>query len=104
MERAQLKMTFTPKFANLQQIKLVVTCAPSLDTCYIFEVATQHMVRDFGRYDPDGPEFSRTWWKCVWAEGTGGIVNQISAKIEKIVRQLLESAEKRLSGDKNAEA
>jgi hypothetical protein len=103
MERAQLKMTFTPKFANLQQIKLVVTCAPSLDNCYIFEVATQHMLRDFSKYDSDGPEFSRRWWKRAWADGTGPIVNQISTKIAEVVRQQLESAEKRLSGDKGAD-
>jgi Caspase domain len=103
MERAQLKMTFTPKFNNLQLIKLVVTCAPSLDTCYIFEVATQHMLRDFGKYDSDGPEFSRRWWKCVWAEGAGSIVTQISDKIADVVRQQLESAEKRLAGEKSTE-
>lgn len=104
MEQAQLRITFTPKFANLQQIKLVVTCAPSLDICYIFEVATQHSLRDFGKYDFDGPEFSRRWWKCAWAEGTGSIVNQISSKIAEVVRQQLESAEKRLAGEKGADA
>jgi Caspase domain len=104
MDRAQLKITFTPRFANLQQIKLVVTCAPSLDHCYVFEIATQHMLRDFNKYDSDGPEVSRRWWKRVWAEGTGGVANQISTKIAEIVRQQLENAEKRLSGEKGADA
>ena len=103
MERAQLKMTFTPKFANLQQIKLVVTCAPSLDNCYIFEVATQHMLRDFNKYDTNGPEFSRRWWKCAWAEGTGAIVSQISTKIAEVVHQQLESAEKRLADQRTTD-
>jgi hypothetical protein len=98
MERAQLKITFTPKFANLKRITLVVTCAPSLDACYIFEVATEHLLRDFGRYDSDGPEVSRRWWKRVWAEGSGTIVDQISQKFAEVVRQQLENAEKRLSG------
>ncbi|WP_439408562.1 caspase family protein [Bradyrhizobium sp. DASA03076] len=104
MERAQLKITFTPKFANLQRITLVVTCAPSLDHCYIFEAATQHLLQDFGTFDRDGPEVSRRWWKCVWADGTGGIVSQISRKIAEVVREQLESAEKRLSGQKGADA
>lgn len=99
MERAQLKIVFTPRFANLQRIKLVVTCAPSLDHCYIFEIATQHRLRDFTKYDSYGPEVSRRWWKCTWSEGTGGIVNQISEKIAEVVRQQLESAEKRLAGE-----
>lgn len=104
MERAQLKITFTPKFANLQRITLVVTCAPSLDHCYIFEIATQHRLQDFGTYDRDGPEVTRRWWKCVWGDGTGGIVKQISEKIAEVVRQQLETAEKRLSGGKGADA
>jgi hypothetical protein len=103
MERAQLKITFTPKFANLQRVTLVVTCAPSLDLCYIFEFATQHMLRDFGAYDTDGPEVARRWWKCIWAEGAGGVVDQISKKLEEVVRLQLESAEKRLSGEKSAD-
>jgi Caspase domain len=103
MERAQLKITFTPKFANLQKVTLVVTCAPSLDICYIFEIATQHLLQDFGKYDPDGPEVSRRWWKCVWAEGHSTIVDQIAKKFSEIVRQQLERAERRLSGDKSAD-
>jgi hypothetical protein len=103
MERAQLKITFTPKFANLQRITLVVTCAPSLDQCYIFEVATQHLLQDFGTFDGNGPEVSRRWWKCVWADGTGGIVGQISRKIADVVREQLENAEKRLSAQKGGD-
>lgn len=99
MERTQLKITFTPKFTNLQRITLVVTCAPSLDYCYIFEVATQHMLHDFGRYDSDGPEISRRWWKCKWRDGAGTIASQISGKFAEAVRNQLESAEKRLAGE-----
>jgi hypothetical protein len=99
MERTQLKIIFTPKFTNLQRITLVVTCVPSLDYCYIFEVATQHMLRDFGKYDPDGSEISRRWWKRKWREGSGGTANQISKKFAEVVRNQLESAEKRLAGE-----
>jgi hypothetical protein len=99
MERTQLKVTFTPKFTNLQRITLVVTCAPSLDHCYIFEVATQHMLRDFGKYDSSGPEISRRWWKCAWRNGSGTIASQISGKFAEAVRHQLENAEKRLAGE-----
>ena len=99
MERTQLKMTFTPKFANLQRIMLVVTCAPSLDHCYIFEIATQHMLRDFGKYNSDGQEISRRWWKRAWREGAGTIASQISKKFAEVVQNQLESAEKRLADE-----
>lgn len=97
MVRAQLKITFTPKFTNLQRITLVVTCVPSLDNCYIFEVATQHMLRDFGKYDPDGPEISSRWWRRRWRDDAGTIAGQISEKFAEGVRDQLENAERRLA-------
>jgi hypothetical protein len=98
MQRTQIKFTFTPKFMNLQRIKLVVTCAPSLDHCYLFEIATQHMFHDFGSFDSHGPEISRRWWKCAWREGAGTIASRISDKLSEAIRHQLESAEKRLAG------
>jgi hypothetical protein len=97
MSRAQLRVTFTPKFMNLKQIILVVSCAPSLDFCYLFEITTQHMLRDFGKFNPDGPEISRRWWKIAWSETTEGVAHQIAAKLAEAVRKQLEEAEKRLA-------
>jgi hypothetical protein len=97
MARTQLRITFTPKFTNLQRIVLVVSCAPSLDHCYVFEIATQHLLRDFGKFDPDGPEASRRWWKLSWGGTTNGVVAQIADKLAETVRGQLDGAEKRLS-------
>lgn len=97
MGRAQLRITFTPKFANLQRIVLVVSCAPSLDHCYVFEITTQHLLRDFGKFDSYGPEASRQWWKLGWSESTNGVVTRISDKLVEIVRGNLETAENRIS-------
>jgi hypothetical protein len=97
MERTQLRITLTPKFINLQRIVLVTTCAPSLDHCYIFEMATQHMLRDFGNYNAHGDEISGRWWKVTWETSTKGIVDLISARLTEAARGQLESAEKRLS-------
>ena len=99
MERAQLKITLTPKFNNLQRIVLVVTCAPSLDHCYIFEITTQHMLQDFGKFDTEGGELSRRWWKLTRADSTEGVVLQIAAKFDEATRNQLEGAEERLSKD-----
>lgn len=99
MERAQLKITLTPKFNNLQRIVLVVTCAPSLDYCYIFEITTQHRLQDFGKFDTGGRELSRRWWKLAWTASTEGIVQQIAAKFDEAMRKQLEDAETRLSKD-----
>jgi hypothetical protein len=99
MERAQLKITLTPKFNNLQRIVLVVSCAPSLDHCYIFEITTQHRLQDFGKFDIGGTELSRRWWKHAWTASTEGVVKQIAAKFEEAMRKQLEDAEARLSKD-----
>jgi hypothetical protein len=97
MNRAQVRVTFTPKFRNLKQIVLVVSCAPSLDLCYIFENTTEHMLRDFGKFDANGEEISRRWWKVAWTETTENVVRQIAAKLTEAVRTQLEDAEKRLA-------
>lgn len=96
MTRTQLRITLTPRFMNLQQIVLVVSCAPSLDHCYIFEMATQHLLTDFGKFDNEGVEISRRYWKSPWSNSTNGIVQQIIAKLRETVQTHLESAEKRL--------
>jgi hypothetical protein len=97
MSRAQLRVTFIPKFMNLNQIVLVVSCAPSLDICYIFEAITQHMLRDFGKFDSSGQEISQRWWKADWLETTEGVIKQIAAKLDEAVRTQLEKAEERLA-------
>jgi hypothetical protein len=97
MSRAQLRVALTPKFMNLKQIILVVSCAPSLDFCYLFEITTQHMLHDFHKFDADGQEMSRRWWKVAWSETTEGVVRQIAAKLAETVRMQLEAAEKRLA-------
>ena len=97
MVRTQLRITLTPKFTNLQRIVLVVTCAPSLDNCYVFEIATQHLLKDFGKYNSSGTEVSRRWWKSKWDATTDGILQQIATKFTDTVRAHLENAEKRLS-------
>jgi hypothetical protein len=96
MERTQLRITLTPKFINLQRIVLVISCAPSLDHCYIFEIGTQHLLQDFGRFDAHGAEVSRRWWKVNWRASTESIVAQISEKLAETIRRQLEDAEKRL--------
>src|SRR5262249_9295564 len=78
MSRAQLRVTLTPRFMNLKQIILVISCAPSLDLCYLFEIATQHMIRDFGKFDAHGQEISKRWWKVAWSGTTEGVVRQIA--------------------------
>ncbi|MGD9830015.1 MAG: hypothetical protein AB7U66_14920 [Hyphomicrobiaceae bacterium] len=96
MARAQVRITLTPRSINLQRIVLVVSCVPSLDRCYVFEVVTQHRLHDFAKFDAEGIEVSRRWWKLNWFKSKHGVADQIAKALSGAVQEHLVEAEKRL--------
>lgn len=96
LDRAQIRATFTPKYAALQRIVLVVTCAPSLERCYIFEVATLHALRDFAHFDEEGIKANQRWYKVDWDESADWVVNKICEALVLKVKTHIESTAKRL--------
>lgn len=96
MKRAQIKMTLTPKYRSLNQLVLVVTCAPSLENCYIFEIVSQHKLKDFGEFQTEGEEVVRRWHKLKWTESSDGVSTKIKSKLDEIVHEHLRQVEKRL--------
>ena len=101
MSRAQIKFTFTPRYNSLKKIILVVTCAPSLNHCFIFEVGTQHKLRDFNEFSLEGDEAVRRWYKLYWSDDPARVVESITSKLHEIVRQHLEHTEQILSADED---
>ena len=97
MQRAQLRITFTPKYNSLKQLILVVTCAPSLGNCYVFEICSQHSLTDFGEFDVEGNEVVRRWYKFQWSENPDTVVAKIASKLAEIVREHLEHTKQRLT-------
>ncbi len=97
MRKAQVRFTMMPKFNTLRKVVLVVTCAPSLHRCYIFEMGTRHKLSDFQKYESEGDEAVRRWYKLEWTDDTDGVVNKISSRLHEIVRQELEAIQDRLS-------
>ena len=101
MKQAQVRFAMTPKFNSLRKVVLVVTCAPSLHRCYIFEMGTQHKLSDFQKYESEGNEAIRRWYKLEWTDDTAGVANKISSRLHDIVREQLEATQERLSeGDR----
>lgn len=96
MQRAQLKIIFTPKYHSLRQLVLVVTCAPSLEKCYVFEIGSQHSLEDFGEFSIKGDEVVRRWYKFDWSEKTDEVVTKIVSKLNDVVQEHLESTQQRL--------
>ena len=97
MEKAQLKISFNPKYHSLRKIALVITCAPSLQKCYIFEIASQHSLTDFEEFDDKGHEVARRWYKLSWSQKTDWVVEKIVTKLGEIVRDHLEQTKQRLT-------
>ncbi|MDB5471953.1 MAG: hypothetical protein JWR84_3513 [Caulobacter sp.] len=97
LDRAQMKVTLRPKFTSLQQLVLIVTCAPSLNYCYVFERVTQHRRNDFDTFDDEGAEVVRRWYKRVWTYDSTAVSAQICEKLREVIRNYLEQAAERLS-------
>ena len=97
MRRAQLNFTLTPKYRSLKMFTLVVTCAPSLKQCYVFEVIARHSLEDFERYDGEGEEVARCWYKFDWDEIADDIVDGVVAKLNEVVRAYMELTQQRLT-------
>ncbi len=96
LEKVQIKITLTPKFVTLKRFVLVVSCAPSLEICYVLELLTQHLRRDWGEFDSNGIEISRRWWKMNWEAPCDVLVDKISEKLRGAVQESVDAAAKAL--------
>lgn len=100
MRRAQVVFTLVPKYHSLQKLVAIITCAPSLHQCYIFELGTQHRLRDFNQYSAKGEVVTRRWYKQAWTGSSDGVVEKIAARLHEVVTEHVAETEKRLSGDR----
>ena len=96
MKRAQIRFTFTPKYYSLKRINLVVSCAPSLHYCYIFEMGTQHKLKNLDEFGVEGDEAVRRWYKLEWSRDPAGVVDKIASGLQQTLRKHLEETEQRL--------
>ncbi|GAA0297126.1 hypothetical protein GCM10009087_03640 [Sphingomonas oligophenolica] len=97
LTRAQLRLNLTPRFRTLQRLVLVLSCAPSLDQCYIFEILTQHLRTDWDRFAQDGSELVRRWYKLGWDEEPDGIIEKVCVALENAARKHIEETAARLA-------
>jgi Caspase domain len=96
LEKAQMRITLTPKFVALKRFVLVVSCAPSLEVCYVMEMLTQHSLRDWGVFDIEGVEVARRWYKMSWTDSCDSLVDKICGKLNEIVQTSVDAAVKAL--------
>ncbi|UIK19373.1 hypothetical protein [Rhizobium leguminosarum] len=97
LERAQLTIALTPKYRTLQRLVLVVSCAPSLEHCYVFEMVTKHPRTDWDAYDTEGEEVVRRWYTLVWDKDSSWLVEKVCEGLMTAVNGHVEDVTKRLS-------
>lgn len=97
IDKVQLKITYTPKFVSLKRFVLVVTCAPSLERCYVMELLTQHSLTDWGVFDSEGAEVVRRWYRMPWTDTCEGLVAKICGKFKEIVKERIDATVKALA-------
>jgi hypothetical protein len=101
LDRAQLLVSLTPRYRSLQRLKLVISCAPSLDHCYLFEIVTLHPRTDWEKFSSSGTEAVRRWYKMEWSQSVDHVVQKICDGLTKSVQDHITATAKRLSGEKD---
>lgn len=97
INRAQMKITLNPKFRSLNQIRLVVSCAPSLNHCYIFEMSTRHVRSDWETFDESGSEMNRNWYERAWNEDNDWLIAEICNRVHTAIRKHVETTAQQLA-------
>jgi Caspase domain len=98
LDKVQMKIVFSPKFVCLKRFVLVVTCAPSLERCYVMEMLTEHSLIDWGVFDSEGAQVVRRWYKMSWTDTCGTLVTMISQALKDAVNERIDATLKALSG------
>jgi hypothetical protein len=97
INRAQIKITLNPKFRFLNQLCLVVSCAPSLNSCYVFEISTMHIRNDWQSFDEKGSEINRNWYQRPWNEKNDWLIAGICDRLHVAIQKHVETTAQRLS-------
>ncbi len=99
LARAQIKLKLTPKYRALKQLQLELSCAPSLEHCYVFEVLTQHSRSDWDAFASNGSEVIRRWYKLEWDAEPEFLIEKVCIKLTSAITEHIESTTKRIQGE-----
>lgn len=87
LDKAELTIILQSNYRCLSQFKLVVSCAPSVEHCYVFERCSLHKLSDWNSYSPYGEELTRRWYKMNWKDDTDFLSSKISDQIHLLVEK-----------------
>lgn len=98
-EKVQIKISLTPTVQSLRKWSLIMSFAPSLNTCYVFEYLMSHELSDWGKYDGGGVEAKRRWYRFAWGDDFDAVVSKITANLGEHIDDDIASAINRFPGD-----
>ncbi|WP_165350026.1 caspase family protein [Mesorhizobium sp. M3A.F.Ca.ET.080.04.2.1] len=85
LDSVQMQIVMTPLFRSIKKITLLVTCAPSLNNCYIFEGPRIHSLNDWNAYDSVGVELKRRWFERSWNSEPTEVAHLIFNQLKELV-------------------
>lgn len=91
LNKVQLKVTLIPKFRSLEKIELIISCAPSLTHCYIFEMLKSHQLNDWDGYDYEGREINSRWYKFDWSDEPEWLAEKVVIQLKAAISDHIES-------------
>ncbi len=97
LERAQIKISLIPKFRTLQRLMLVVSCAPSLQNCYVFEMIIKHPRTDWDAFSSEGEELVKRWYTLSWDDPSVSLVDKICEGLITSVENHIDETTERLA-------
>ncbi|MGD0635899.1 MAG: hypothetical protein ABSA13_16890 [Beijerinckiaceae bacterium] len=92
LENTQLIVESIPLNRCLKKFSLLISCAPSLEYCYLFEMAHQYSLKGFGEFDHTGKEVVRRWYRVSWNDGASGLIDKISSSYISLLRSNIDDA------------
>lgn len=87
LPKIQMSIKMKPKFKSLKQIQSLITCAPSLNQCFVFENYYIQELKDFDKYYIPGKNVKNKWHKMKWNDQTNHIARGISKEIENLCHE-----------------
>lgn len=99
LARAQIKVRLTPNFRALNQLQLELSCAPSLQHCYVFELLTQHSLTDWDAFAANGSEVIRRWYKLKWDDDPEFLIEKVCNALTSAITEHIENTTKRIQSE-----
>jgi hypothetical protein len=99
LSRAQVLITLMPRFTAMQKFTLVLTCAPSLERCYVFASCTRLARTDWEHFAYEGPEVIRRWFQAEWTKSGSWIVEDIVGRLQTAVQTYVASLTAKLQDE-----